>query len=179
MAYNGEDMKWRDEAGMQTDFSPWSVSGAGLDWIAGMNPASVGNIAAAFELKHVRCEGRKGKRAACTPTRCAGRLAVGEHEEMQADALRYAAGRGTNRGAKGHKISDMSAGYKPFDCFVLGRGTLARFVIGWSCGLSRGARVYAVGFERMEEWRALGVASVTEEMAIKAGERLRAFDGGE
>lgn len=163
---------------MQADFSPWSVSGEGLDWIAGMIPASAGNIAAAFELKHVRCEGRKGPRAACTPTRCAGRLAIGEHEEMQADALRYAAGLGAKRQAKAHKISDMSAGYKPFDCFVLGRGTLARFVIGWSCGLSRAARVYSVGFEDVERWRASGVASVTEKMAAAVGERVGAFDGG-
>lgn len=175
-------MKWRDEADMQTDWSPWSVSGEGLDWIAahggGKAPDGSATIAGAFELKHVRCEGRKGPRVACTGARCASRLEIGEHEEMQADALRYAAGLGSKRGAKGHKISDMSAGYKPFDCFVLGRGTLARFVMGWSCGIGRGARVYAVSFEDMEQWRASGVASVTEEMAAAIGERVGAFDGG-
>lgn len=90
---------------------------------------------------------------------------------MQADALRYAAGKGRKRGAKGHKISDMSAGVKPYDCFVQGEGTVAMFVLGWSCRSAKGgARAYAVPFEVFEDWRAQGAASVTEDMAAAVGE---------
>lgn len=161
---------------MQSDFSPWQVSPSGILWIVERSPVRA--VAAAFELKHVACEGRAGSRVACTPSVCAGRLSIGEHEEMQVDALRYASGLGQKRKAKGHKISDMSAGYKPFDCFVLGFGAVCRFVMGWTCGKGRMARVYAVPFEAVEAWRAAGVASITEAMAAEAGERLREFDGG-
>ena len=162
---------------MQTDFTAWQVSPAGVAWV--ISRSSVGACAAAFELKHVACAGRTGSRVACSAAECCGRLAIGEHEEMQADALRYACGLGLKRAAKAHKISDMSAGYKPFDCFTFGRGTVARFVMGWTCGLSGGgARVYAVPFEAVEGWRCNGVASITEAMAAEVGERLDAFDGG-
>lgn len=169
-------MKWDSEASMQSDFSHWQTSPEGISWVMDRSPLQA--AAAAFELKHVVCGGRKGKRTACTPSLCAGRLAIGEHEEMQADALRYACGQGAKRGAKGHKISDMSAGYKPFDCFVLGYGVVCRFVMGWSCGCAGSARVYSVPWEVLEAWRASGVASVTEAMAAGVGERLDSFDGG-
>lgn len=162
---------------MQSDFSPWQVGPSGVAWVRARSV--VGACAGGFELKHVACEGRAGIRSACTSQLCASRLGIGEHEEMQADALRYASGLGQKRKAKGHKISDMSAGYKPFDCFVLGYGAVCMFVMGWSCGRALGgARVYAVGFEAMEAWRCNGVASITEAMAAEVGERLREFDGG-
>lgn len=163
-------MKWRSEADMQSDFSRWQVSQAGILWVMERSP--LGAIAAAFELKHVACEGRTGKRVACSGSLCAERLSIGEHEEMQAEALRYACGLGAKRQAKGHKISDMSAGVKPFDCFTLGYGAVCRFVMGWSCGLASGgrARAYAVPWEALEAWRADGVASVTEAMAAAVGE---------
>lgn len=161
---------------MQTDFTAWQVSPSGVAWV--ISRSSVGACAAAFELKHVCCDGRDGIRSACIPGQCASRLAIGEHEEMQADALRYACGLGLKRAAKAHKISDMSAGYKPFDCFTFGHGSVCRFVMGWSCGHAPAARVYAVGFEAVEAWRCNGVASITEAMAAEVGERLDAFDGG-
>lgn len=161
---------------MQTDFTAWQTSPLGVAWIRARS--GIGACAAAFELKHVTCAGRSGIRSACSAGLCASRLGIGEHEEMQADALRYASGLGQKRKAKGHKISDMSAGYKPFDCFVLGFGAVCRFVMGWTCGKGRMARVYAVPFEAIEAWRAAGVASITEAMAAEVGERLREFDGG-
>lgn len=168
-------MRWKDEAAMQTDFTHWQTSQAGILWV--IRRSSVGACAAAFELKHVACAGRSGVRAFCTSDLCASLLRIGEHEEMQADALRYASGHGVKRKAKAHKISDMSAGYKPFDCFTMGLGVVARFVVGFSCaraiiGSGGGARVYALGFEAIEEWRAQGVASITEAMAREKGERM-------
>lgn len=169
-------MKWKSEAAMQSDFSRWQVSPAGISWIVERSPLRA--VAAAFELKHVACSGLHGARVACGPDLCAGRLPIGEHEEMQADALRYASGHGAKRHAKAHKISDMSAGYKPFDCFVLGYGAVARFVMGWTCGCAGSARAYSVPWEVLEQWRASGAASVTEAMAAGVGERLDSFDGG-
>ncbi len=132
-------MKFHDEAGMQSAFTRWARSPVAATWIGERNG---GIVAAAFELKHVACKGMR----ACTPARCASRLRIGEHEEGQLEALRRAQGADAARGRPtlAYKISDMSAGYKPFDCFVLGGGVGAWFVVGWSCPRACRTRVRAV-----------------------------------
>lgn len=149
--------KFESEAAMQSVFSSWLRGGEGLDWLraAGLNSAG-------FELKHVRCRGRKR----CTSDRCFSRLAIGDHETAQWRALERA------HDAQGlvHKISDSGIGYKPFDCFVLALAG-AFFVVGFSCPMARAVRVYAItsvlwGLE------VEGQASVTEGEMMALGRAL-------
>lgn len=104
------------------------------------------------------------------------RLAIGEHEEMQAEALLTSSGSGLRHKGLAYKVSDMSAGYKPYDGFMLGYGTVARFFMAWSCRMASQGRVYAVAADWMEE-RARNAASVTEEGVRAVGEVVDVVGG--
>ena len=168
------DMAFKAEKEMQSAFSKWICTEAGESWVMAENH---GVMAAAFELKHVRCDRKASARKPCAPGKCASRLRIGEHEMAQADGLAVSEGAGAMRGRRAwcHKLPDIGAGYRPVDCVVLGRGALARFVMGWSCGAagaSRAFRAYAVPWRVVAGWIAGGTASVTEEMARGAGVAL-------
>lgn len=160
-------MAFKAEKEMQSAFSKWICTEAGESWVMAEN---AGVMAAAFELKHVACGGKVSARLRCDGERCASRLRIGGHESAQADGLAVAGGNGFLPGRRAwcHKLPDIGGGYRPVDCVVLGRGTLARFVMGWSCGVG-GFRAYAVPWDAVSSWIAGGVASVTEEMAQGVG----------
>lgn len=119
---------WGSEAEMQMSFTRWLKGADGEAWMSARG--GVG----AFELKHVSCKGKPS----CTPLRCGSRLRISEHEEGQAEMLLRAIGKGGGGVGRPlvHKISDMSAGVKPFDCFYMKASTdvvVSMFVVGWSC----------------------------------------------
>lgn len=110
-------MRFSSEAEMQSWFTGW------IEEVGGFADAPN----AAFELKHVACDGMKG----CSRTACARPLRVGRHEAMQVTALLRSEGK-VGRGLS-YKFSDEARGYKPFDCVYL-RGARGFVLFGWSCG---------------------------------------------
>ena len=159
---------------MQSAFSKWICTAEGTRWIMAEGE---GVVAGTFELKHVACAGLKTARRKCDGSGCASRLRIGEHERSQCDGLAVASGVAflPSRLAWCHKLPDIGSGYRPVDCVVLGRGALARFVIGWSCG--RTFRAYAVPWEAVAGWIDNGGGSVTEDMAQAEGVALP-WEGG-
>lgn len=148
------------ESDFQSRFSGWLRDG----WQGG---------AAAFELKIVKCRvaGRAGRYAGgegYAAGEVVGALPYAAVEEGQVEALM----RCKHGGSEGllplaYKISDMAAGYKPFDCFVMARGTPAYVVaLYWLAGDRRGrAGVFMVDVDvwasEVAEGRRVGRASLS------------------
>lgn len=178
----------KNEAELQSVFTSW-LRGDGGEWVRRMGVEEIGGEyqAAAFELKVVMCEGEE-----CGII-CRERFAFSKLQEGQIEALLRAAGVGSvvvDEGGSGSdvagvgndsprpvpiafKISDMAAGWKPFDCFYMS-GCGAWLVIGWACGVgAHRARLYAI---RPGEWvryragRERG--SVSETVASQIGVRM-------
>lgn len=137
-------MLFSSEADMQSAFTPFLEEG-GLSEYPNL----------ACELKHVRCEGKRG----CKAGVCTSRLDFqdgGHHEAAQATELLRSLGLSADGRRTAYKLSDEARGKKPYDCFRFAKADGAFFVIGWSCAAVGHCVSYAVDAVAMARFIAGG-----------------------
>lgn len=130
------------EADFQTRFGHW-LSEEGRKFF--------GDVSVAFELKFVIGTMRKSNDIGCRSWPCLSFQRVAPHQEA---ALVRVEDMGLY-----WKISDMSFGAKPFDCFWLAPRSRGYLVIGY---WMKGSGVVEVLFVRIEAWLALKGAEVAK-----------------
>lgn len=126
---------WIDESAVQSWLTGW-LRGQGLREV--LASGKLGGVSGSenyqggcIEAKHGKC--RVAKWGGKLGEHVCGKVRLGAREVAQCRRLLRAAGVWEDRAAEVHKISDMSEGTKPFDCFAMW-GVWSGFAFGFSCG---------------------------------------------